>query len=110
MKGYRKLAPGEVILEGDVMDCNWSGHGYSPAGRFSIGEEVLQGEPWFRLARTDGCPPGWRWADAGELSRFYLHERGHHLQEPTPVRHEKDSPCGVIQSLMPFPEDERLKG
>lgn len=117
MKGYRKLAPGEIIREGDFVQ-------YAPTrGRQLIGAEPGRWQPLserdkgWRKARTDGTPPGWRWADAGEkhdrdmadygTSRAFKDHSAHILP-----KFDSDQPetLGIYISgyVMPYPEDPRL--
>ncbi len=107
MKGCRKLAPGEVIREGD-RSLLWGPT--SPDNHYAtihIGEAVGE-QDWFRKARTDGCPVGWRWADAGEAYAFSVGHDGKAYDCRGEFMGEADqfgAGCGVIY----YPEDERLE-
>ena len=96
MKNYRKLAPGEVIREGDVCPDD-NRRIESVSGGLTV---YGVGGDWYRLARTSGTPPGWRWADAGETSE---HVMGDRVEWFAPTVSANDA-TGFV---MPFPEDER---
>ena len=112
MKGYRKLAPGEVIREGDVM----------PAETYpsDVGKTAGANTAYFRKARTEGCPPGWRWADAGERANHAIpnpatlpaygipYDVGGTSKEFVATMDCDGS--GLHERLvMPYPEDPRLE-
>ncbi len=102
MKGYRKLAPGEVIREGDV--CLVS----------DLYPRPSSGIAW-RKARTDDTPPGWRWADAGERTSYEV-DSGKLRRFVGVCTTEHDYPLnpdaqayGKCGPVMPYPEDPRLE-
>ena len=106
MKGYRRLAPGELPRDGDRR--THEGHGYVndlEGNRDAIAGNIVI----WRKVRTEGCPPGWRWDDGGE-------EYSHKLIGGEAVEISSDillagrsQPGSVLQRLQPYPEDERLQ-
>ena len=109
MKNYRKLALGEVIREGDQWEIE-TAHDYVVPG-VDTGKPRPPGAVVYRKARTGGCPPGWRWCDAGEDPPRLMLGNGvvglieSEARAPT----EHDSVDGEVGFLMPYPEDERLE-
>ena len=117
MKGYRRLSEGELLRKGDVGWDGRPGTELMPVGgRYRIGhpagEERTVGGFFYRKARVEGCPEGWRWADAGEVSSKFWHKDGYGTGTAQAVTLDQD---GAVKGgraclwLMPYPEDERLE-
>ena len=104
MKGYRKLAPGEVIREGDEVftELNvWVDTPDHVIGEVECSWDVR------RKARNDGTPPGWRHADRGEISKHGIFcTDPWELTEIEPMEARYDDTEHLV---MPYPEDPRLK-
>ena len=110
MKGYRKLTSKEEVREGDLVE--------DPPGRLLEAGDIELEELGiagmfhcvvYRKARTDGCPPGWRWADAGESPADWYHseEREWHAAGRGVI--DEDSTKDYDAFVMPYPEDPRLE-
>ena len=109
MKGYRRLAPGEVIREGDTF---WAGGIQQWAARTvgrAFGGRHMASEYW-RKARTDGAPPGWRWCDGGETCTALLSRYSDRLEECDAIMPHTDDALLAedLRPVMPYPEDPRL--
>ena len=119
MKGYYQLKPGQVIREADHYS-----HNGIPANEEWFEGQIADGligtavkpEPftWWRKARTEHKPHGWRWADAGEESIHILSNKPGETplseHKDTPMVVEEDEPWDVKHNcVMPYPEDERLE-
>ena len=109
MKNYRRLAPGEVVrFRDECLVC----------GRWVLSDDIgthqKQHPKHRRPVRTDGCPPGWRWADAGEEFAHLARENGD-LEKRAGVagtdqtKNDAGEDYYGIPGVMPYPEDERLE-
>lgn len=117
MKGYRYLKEGEKFRQGDLVAVTMLDVPMGFWGVF-VDAEADKKRLFCRKARTEGCPPGWRWADAGE-------EANHAAPNPItdywvpydvggtykPLKAPLDSKAGLgnYQLLMPYEDDERLE-
>lgn len=102
MRGYRKLKPGEKTRKGD----EW----YSPVTggwRHVVGGTIVNCDKrwsiYRREARTNGTPPGWRWADSGE-EWFHSYDGDQICEHDDP--HEVASSYEHA-AVMPYPDDFR---
>ena len=104
MKNYRKLAEGEVIRGGDQWEIE-TAHDYVVPG-VDTGEPCPPSAVVYRKARTEGCPPGWRWCDAGEITiqNVILGQ----VFKCVPFKADSDQPSNGDAYVMPYPEDPRL--
>ena len=78
LKGYRKLAEGEVIRKGDLTPVVNSKKKEISLKELPhrLGLQIRE-KDWstYRKARTDGCRPGWRLADPGEPREYVMYIR-----------------------------------
>ena len=109
MKGYRRLAPHETTRPTDVSLSGGSPHELEEDTGWDAEE---WGTDIYRKARTKGCPPGYRWADAGEeCNHAYQYSVQTLLDVPTPMTEQHDAGPGFGQfcGVMPYPDDPRLE-
>lgn len=107
-KGLRRLAHGEVIREGDTHVSPFH-ESLQTVSSASWGRAIDEHHnPHFRKVRTEGAPPGWRWADAWELGIVWWKcaDGSLFLENPDHVLLE-DSVGEFANALKPYPEDPR---
>ena len=114
MRGYRRLIFNEKESEPiRAMDIYVDDNGdlYSLNGDEEFDMSWHRGQGIWRKARTEGCPPGWRWADAGEVTGkgFCVSPGVWTNWEPRSFDTDADGVFGCLCGVMPYPEDPRLK-